>query len=271
MIDWDDAFDNSGYVSGSENLPVKWLKEAEFFKKNILKEGSYVLDLPYGTKSRNALDLFLPSRDPEKLVIFIHGGYWHKLGKEYWSHLAKQVFDKNIGFAIPSYSLAPKVSISEIYEEVRQCIKFLSNELTSKFVLVGHSAGGHLVTRLNSKHDKLPKKITDRVLKTISVSGIHDLRPLLKTKLNNILQLDLVEAENESPVLHEPIRGSNLRFLVGAEERPEFLRQAGLIHEKWKSLEICSEIYFEENTNHFSVIETILKKDSYILKEIVGA
>lgn len=270
MIDWDDAFDNSGYVSGSDNLASVWFEKSIAFKEKVINDKFSRVGTRYGNKKRNLVDLFSSNKDPEIFVLFVHGGYWHQLGKDYWSFLADGIYKKNMGFAILNYSLAPDVSISEISEDILTCINFLSEEVHSRFVLVGHSAGGHLVTKMNSKPEKFQTKVRGKIIRTISISGIYDLRPLLNTRLNETLGLDNNEANSESPALLEPIEKSDLIFCVGSDERPEFLRQTGLIFEKWKNYNINSKIHFEKNTNHFSVIETILDQNSFLFKQILG-
>ena len=215
-------------------------------------------------------DFFKIKEYPKTVIVFIHGGYWHQLSKDHWSHLAYAALKNDLGFAIPSYNLAPAATLVEIAEEIGQFLEFLAHEVSSKFILVGHSAGGHLVTRMTCKSSNLKTKVRNRILRTISVSGIYDLKPLLNTKLNDILGIDLDIAKNESPVFLEPLQKSNLIFWVGAEERPEFLRQAGLIYEKWKGFDINSEINFERGKNHFSVIDDLKDQNSYLFKRIIG-
>ena len=270
MIDWDDAFDNSSYIEGSENLDSILLQKSTAFRKEVKEDGLSQVDLRYSEKERCIFDFFRAKRNPETVIIFIHGGYWHQLSKSHWSHLAYAAYKNELGFAIPSYSLAPNVSLAEITEEIAVFIEFLSHQVSSRFVLIGHSAGGHLVTRMNCKSSNLQEKIRDRISKTISVSGIYDLQPILSTKLNEVLGIDLGIAKSESPVFLKPTNGSNLIFWVGAEERPEFLRQVGLIYEKWKKFDIKSEIYFEEGKDHFSVIDGIQDENSYMFKRIIG-
>ena len=40
------------------------------------------LPIPYGPKERNRFDLFLPEAAPKGLLVFLHGGYWLKFGRE---------------------------------------------------------------------------------------------------------------------------------------------------------------------------------------------
>jgi arylformamidase len=39
----------------------------------------------------------------------------------------------------------------------------------------------------------------------MSISGVHDLRPMLRTAMNQSLKIDMAEAHAESPALLEPV------------------------------------------------------------------
>ena len=90
---------------------------------------------------------------------------------------------------IPSYPLAPEVRISSITISIIQAVEKIASKTTGPLRLIGHSAGGHLVSRLICKK-VLTNKTLQRLEKAISVSGIHDLRPLLNTQINEIFRLD---------------------------------------------------------------------------------
>ena len=88
MIDWDDAFDNSSYVAGSKDLETNLLRKATVFREELMNSGFSQLDLRYGGKERCVFDFFKIKEYPETVIVFIHGGYWHQLSKNHWSHLA---------------------------------------------------------------------------------------------------------------------------------------------------------------------------------------
>ena len=63
---------------------------------------------------RNRFDLFLPEDTPKGLVVFVHGGYWVRFDKSYWSHLANGSVEHGYAVAMPSYTLCPQTRISGI-------------------------------------------------------------------------------------------------------------------------------------------------------------
>lgn len=247
MIDWDDAFDNSGYVPGAKGLLEVWAKDASAFRESWGFES-----LMYGRRDREMADVFLPKTKPKGTVILVHGGYWHLLDRSFLSHFAAGPLARGWRVVVPSYPLCPRVRISQIVEALERLI--VSN--TGDVALIGHSAGGHLVSRLAGLQN---------VKRAVSVSGVHDLRPLLATEMNETLGLTMGEAIAESPALL-PQPKAQMTFWVGAAERPEFLRQCRLAGEAWPG---SREVY-EPGSNHFNIIDSLRDPDGALTREVCG-
>ena len=92
----------------------------------------------------------------------------------------------------------------------------------------------------------------------VAISGLHDLRPLLRLTLNETLRLDAAEAAAESPALLEPRPGARLHAWVGDGERPEFVRQTTLIANIWTGLGVEMAQTKEPRRHHFNVIEGLI-------------
>jgi arylformamidase len=67
----------------------------------------------------------------------------------------------------------------------------------------------------------------------VSLSGLHDLVPLVQFSYNVDLRLDEPEARRLSPIEHRPLTDAPLLVAVGADETSEFLRQSDLIWDAW--------------------------------------
>jgi hypothetical protein len=68
-LDWNDAFDNSSYVAGSEDLPDQWAKQALKMRTDLVAQNRAQLDQPYGATRRETSDLFLPDGMLTKEVL----------------------------------------------------------------------------------------------------------------------------------------------------------------------------------------------------------
>jgi poly(3-hydroxybutyrate) depolymerase len=136
--------------------------------------------------------------------------------------------------------------------------------------LVGHSAGGQLVTRVICANSPLPAALRHRIAATVSISGLHDLRPMLRTAMNATLGLDAAEAAAESPALLEPMPGARLTCWVGAAERSEFIRQNGLLANVWKGLGAATAVVEEPDRHHFNVIDGLADPQHPLLRAVLA-
>lgn len=253
--DWDDAYSNGAYIPGSDAYPQMWAREAAAFRAHMREAERATLSIAYGADPRERYDLFLPERPSNGAVVFVHGGYWKSFDRSDWSHLAAGALAHGFAVAIPSYPLAPGARIAEIVHSVAKAVEHVAANIDGPIHLAGHSAGGHLVSRLVARPSPLSAEILDRVVATLSISGVHDLRPLRMTTMNETLRLDEDEARNESPALLAPVAGIAHIAWVGAEERPEFLRQNRLIGMLWDGVGALTSVIEERQRHHFNVIE----------------
>ncbi|AGT11329.1 alpha/beta hydrolase [Paracoccus aminophilus] len=263
-IDWNDAFRNSAYIPGSEVLPALWARNAEAYRAS---QPGFRENIAYGPNLRERFDLVMPDRAPEGLVVFVHGGYWTECDKSDWSDLAEGARARGWAMAIPGYTLAPEASLAEITAQITAAIIHAASLVAGPIRLVGHSAGGHLVTRMICDDSGLPNEIAARLERTLSISGLYDLRPFLYTSLNDALGLSMDMAVSESPCLHLPRAGAKLTCWVGAGERPEFLRQTQLMALLW-CVYTDLEFVIEPEQNHYSILAGLKDPSSALIRAL---
>ena len=268
--DWSDAYATGPHIPEGDRWPAVWEGPARHLRETLAAGGRARLDLRYGEAPRNSLDLFLPETAARGLVVFVHGGFWMKLDKSYWSHLAAGPLAHGYAVAMPSYVLAPEARISDITRQIGAAIDAAAREIAGPLHITGHSAGGHLVTRMNTVTTPLQPDVVARLRKTVSISGLHDLRPLLKTGMNETLRLDLAEARAESVALLEPLDGIDVTCWAGADERPEFLRQNSLLENLWSSFSIEISSVAEAGRHHYDVIEGLADPDHRLVRTLLG-
>jgi len=268
---WDDAYTNGAYIAGGEGFRAKWLTEAAAFREMWMAKTRVELDQPYGSRPRQRFDLFWPEEAPKGVFVFFHGGYWMEFDKSSWSHLAAGALAHGWAVGMPSYTLCPEARISEIATEVAQAVATIAGRIPGGLALAGHSAGGHLVARLACADAPLPPAVRARVQHTISISGLHDLRPLLKTTMNKTLRMDAAEAARESPALLMPVPAAKVTCWVGARERPEFLRQNALLANIWTGLGARTAERQAKDRHHFDVIEDLTDPGSALVRALLDA
>ncbi len=263
-IDWDDALANGPYIDGADRYPEQWAAQAAAFRKEAPGE----IDIAYGDAARERLDLFLPEGTPRGLVVFVHGGYWQRFDKSYWSHLAQGPLVQGWAVALPSYTLAPEARLPRITTQIRRAIESAAAKVAGPIHLTGHSAGGHLVTRMLCQD--VPLSVRDRIAHVLSISGVHDLRPLLAASMNEQLQLTEESATAESPALHRPLPGVPATIWVGGHERPEFLRQSALLREAWARAGEDARLVVDGTRHHFDVIAGLEHADSSLTTALLN-
>lgn len=255
VSDWDDAYANGVNIARGDRWPAAWAGPAETFRNALSAAGRARLDLAYGERPRNRLDLFLPEGVPKGLVVFVHGGFWLQLDKSVWSHLAAGSVARGYAVAMPSYTLCPEVRIADIGKEVAAAVSEAAGLVDGPLMLTGHSAGGHLVSRMVTATAPLAPEIRQRIRNVVSISGLHDLRPLLLTAMNERLRLDEAEALAESPALLRPMANARITCWVGGTERAEFLRQNALLANIWTGLGATTAAIVEPNRHHFDILD----------------
>jgi len=268
--DWDDAYANGPHIPGASDYPPRWATSAAAFRESMTAAGRAELDLPYGPAARERFDLFRPEGEPRGLAVFVHGGYWMAFDKSSWSHLAAGALARGWAVALPSYTLCPEARIAGITLQIGRAIAAAAKRVAGPLVLSGHSAGGHLVTRMACRDGPLAEPLRGRLARVVSISGLHDLRPLLRTRMNDTLRMDPAEAAAESAALGSPLDGMSLCCWVGEAERPEFRRQNALLANIWTGLGARTEAVEAPGRHHFDVIEDLADPASALVEAWVG-
>jgi acetyl esterase/lipase len=267
LTDFDKAYDIRAAVADSAALLAAHTETAAAFRAGADAR----LDVPYGVEGRERLDLFLPQGAPAGLVVFVHGGYWRAMGKADFSHMAAGAVARGWAVAVPGYPLCPAVRIAAITRSVARAVAVAAAAIPGPVVLSGHSAGGHLATRMVCADSPLLPEAAARVVRVVAISGVFDLRPLLRTAMNETLRLDLPEARAESPLLAEPRPGTRLTAWVGGAELPEFLRQTTAMASVWAGLGAWTEAVEAPGLHHFDVIDALADPGSALVARLVGA
>jgi acetyl esterase/lipase len=262
-MDWNQAYDNIRAVGGVEDFMADQTARAEAFRNALGSRAR--LSIPYGDSDRTLLDIFMPEGKLVGLAIFVHGGYWQRLDRTIFSHLAAGALARGWAVAMPSYTLCPNIRISGITEQIGAAIRLVAGEVPGRLRLAGHSAGGHLVARMACEGAPLGG-LAAHVEHFLSISGVHDLRPLLRTAMNDVLDLDEAEANVESPALLRPKSGARMTCWVGGAELPEFRRQNALLANIWHGLGAVTAAHEAEGKDHFTVIEDLTDPQSTLVE-----
>lgn len=269
ISDWDSAYANGVNIPRGDAWPGAWIEPARTYRERLAADGRARLDIAYGTGARHRFDLFLPVGEPKGVVVFVHGGYWMQFDKSSWSHLANGSVGKGYAVAMPSYTLCPHIRIAGIVAEIGKAISVIGERFEGPMFLAGHSAGGHLVTRMICADSPLTETLRKRIAHVVSISGLHDLRPMMRTAMNAKLGIDEAEAIAESPALLRPMEKVRLTCWVGAAERSEFVRQNALLANIWAGLGAQTCKVEEPDRHHFNIVDGLADPDHPLTRTLL--
>ena len=199
----------------------------------------HMLDVRYGPGPLETLDLFLPEGKPRGTFVFIHGGYWRLLDKADFQFVAGPLVEQGMAVAVANYDLCPAVSIAKIVDECRRLMVWIAHQgprhgaTAANVVVGGHSAGGHLAAMMFATDWDALGLPREPFVGGVTLSGVHDLKPLVLFSYNSDLRLTNAEAARVSPVNQVSLSQEPLLVAVGGAETSEFLRQSQLLWDAW--------------------------------------
>ena len=262
--DWAAAVDNRAAVPEHEEHFLNWGRRAAAFRA-ARPPGTRA----YGPTEREAFDLWRPEGAPKGLFVFLHGGWWMNFDRRYFSHLAAGPLARGWAVAIPSYTLIPQITLTNLVAQVRGAVETIAGAVPDvPLVLGGHSAGGHLAAMCGVE-DALPDAVHVRLARIVSISGVHDLRPLRGIPVNETLGISEAEALTLSPALLTPCPGFDVVAWVGAAETPEFRRQTALLGVAWGGYANALTVE-SPGDDHFTVIAPLADPDGGIVRLALG-
>ena len=122
-------------------------------------------DQPYGSDARQRMDVYLPARAQGAPVIFmVHGGGWRWGDKGAQAVVANKLarwVARGFVFVSVDYRLLPQADPLEQAQDIARALAAAQRQAPAwgadpaKFVLMGHSAGAHLVALLAASPDSV--------------------------------------------------------------------------------------------------------------------
>jgi len=259
----DAAYNNSDAVPTVDAMRASWDARSASLRQN--RRG--FLDLMYGDKPRQRLDLFVADNSNAPTLMFIHGGYWQGNDKERFVFIVEGPLAHGINVAVVEYTLAPDVRLDQIIEEIRRSVGWLAEHLSeydadpSRLYVAGHSAGGHLTATMMD---------LSSVKGGLAISGLYDLEPIRLNYLNDKLRLDADESRRNSPLLHLPAKAPRLIIAYGGSELPELRRQSVDYAEAWLGSGLPGRLLPVDGANHFSILESLADPKGLLTRALVA-
>lgn len=257
----DAAYNNSAAVANSAEKLADWIARSEA----VRARRNELLDVPYGPRQRNRIDIFRCGTQGAPLFAYIHGGYWQRNAKEYYACLAEGPLARGFDVATIGYTLAPEATLTDIVGEVRSALRFLRAEgprhgVGQQMLAVsGWSAGGHLTAMSLAEADA-----------GLAISGVYDVEPCRLNYLNEKLNLTPEEQTALSPVRQLPASSAPLVVAYGTAELSELQRQSRDYHAARLAHRLPSALLALDGHDHFSILEELASPDGRLTEALVG-
>ena len=146
-------------------------------------------DDPKADRYRHRLDLFVPKGKKDfPVIVLVHGGAW-MLGDNrccgLYSSVGQFLAGQGIGVVLPNYRLSPYVRHPDHVKDVARAVAWTRDHIAEyggspgRIFLLGHSAGGHLVSLLATDESYLKAegmKCAD-LRGVMTFSGVYHLPP----------------------------------------------------------------------------------------------
>jgi len=125
------------------------------FLNTVTPSASFSLakDISYGELDRQTLDIYQAKTTKAKapVIVFIHGGSWKDGSKDIYKFLGEGFARKGYDVIVPNYRLYPKTKFPGFVEDAALATAYAAQRYPDRSIsLVGHSAGGHMVTLLGT-------------------------------------------------------------------------------------------------------------------------
>lgn len=197
----------------------------------------------------------------DPLVVYIHGGYWQRLSAADSLFNASDALAHGISLHAVDYTLAPEATVMQMVNECIADILSVLNALQpTRVVIAGCSAGAHLAA-MSVRHSSLRERVDGVAL----LSGIYDVRPIVRTPTNEPLGLTEASATEVSPLLLPQVSPPARALLaVGRSESSEFIRQNREYGEllSRQGAEVATHVV--EERDHFNLPYDLLREGTIV-------
>jgi arylformamidase len=253
----DAAYNNNNAVANSAAL----IEERNAAAAIARAARANALDIPYAEGERTRFDLYPAADKAAPCLVFIHGGYWQRNSREVFAALADGALAGGWSVAMPGYSLAPAVTLTQIVAEIHRALDWLSDSgpsygIAGPIIVSGWSAGAQL-TAMALSHPG--------VTAGLAISGVYDLAPIRDTYLNEALRISDAEIVTLSPLRLPPVV-KPLAITYGTAELPALIWDSRNLHAQRAAAHAPGPLVPVAGANHFTILDELRRKDGILLK-----
>ena len=252
-----------------------WLAEDLALSDEVKARISLLPDERYGEGPRQVADLFPATRPGAPIVLFFHGGFWRTLSKDHVGHVAGPLVEAGAAVVLPGYDLCPVVSLRTVVAEARDALLWTRKQAKrlnadpDRIYIAGNSAGAHLAAMMMaedwSRHGLPRAPIAGAIL----VTGIYDLRPVLRIQVNEDVRLTAEDVPGLSPQFL-PLRCRVPSIVaVGGGEPPLWIEQSRRFAAKLSAIGADVRMMEVPGLHHFSITHSLSDRAAPLTRAIL--
>jgi acetyl esterase/lipase len=256
----DRAYDNAAAFPDVPTWRQVWLN-----RSNAVPTDCAHLDVAYGSAPAQKVDVFPCGHADAPTVLFFHGGFWSRNGKQTFRYLTRGIHVAGYNAMFAGYTLAPAARLDQITQEAHQAVAWTFSNLKQfnlaarPIVVVGWSAGAQLAAMVMG---------ASTVKAGIGISGVYDLEPMRRGSIDNILKLDEAEVFRNSPVNALPRTAGRFITAYGERELPAFHDQSRNFFAAWSKQGLEGELLVLPGHHHHSSLDELYNADGLLTKAL---
>lgn len=236
----------------------------------------HVLDLPYGTERKQALDLYLPKRAdrPAPIVLFIHGGSFLEGDRADYGFVARPFLEQGAIVAVMSYRLTESgARFPAQLDDAKNAVRWLHANGSryggdiSTIIVVGHSAGAILAAELGVDRSWMPLADVPKeaIRAIVGISGKYRLGPGERLFGNYVPDADAERLA--SPILHIDDPAPLFVLGVGSTETA-YLNPTIRFFETLQDHGVGASLYVANGRNHQEILNEFADRSSPLIAEL---
>ena len=235
----------------------RWLADDLALSDGVKERLSHHRDQRYGDGPRQVADLFPASRPGAPIVLFFHGGFWRALSKDHVGHIVGPLSQAGVAAVLPGYDLCPSVPLRTVaLLWARQQAARLNGD-PDRIYVAGNSAGAHLAAMMLAEDWTRHGLARAPIAGAILVTGIYDLRAILRIQVNEDVRL----AAEDVPALSPQFLPLQCRVpaivAVGGAEPPLWIEQSRRFAAKLSATGADVRLMEVPGLHHFSITQSL--------------
>lgn len=227
------------------------------------EDGAVLRNVAYGSARLQTMDVYLPAHaDHAPVIMMVHGGGWRigdKTSRGVVENKAARWLPRGFILVSVNYPMLPKNSVAQQADDIARAVAMAQRSAVgwggdlAKFILMGHSAGAHLVSLLTVDPQRAYRLGARPWLGTVSLDSAAMDVPRLMEKWHPRLYDrafgdDLAQWKALSP--YYAITAQSLPWLnVCSSQRDTSCSQSAALAEKAKALGVRGSVISQDLTH----------------------